>query len=257
MAMSMAVLRVLEQEAGFRLADKTTLVLGHSLGEYTALAAAGSFSLAEAARLLKRRGEAMQRAVPAGQGAMAALLSAELAQTQSICADAATLRREDGSVETQVVEAANDNGGGQVVISGHRAAVERAVALAKERGIRRAMLLPVSAPFHCRLMAPAADVMREALGQTTVNPPSVALIANVTAERVYEPDEIRDLLVRQVTGTVRWRECMLAAQAIGCDSFVELGAGKVLSSLAKRINPELATHAVGTPAEIEAFLKVL
>jgi [acyl-carrier-protein] S-malonyltransferase len=156
-----------------------------------------------------------------------------------------------------VVEAANDNGGGQVVISGHREAVERALALAKTRGIRRAVLLPVSAPFHCRLMAPAADIMRDALENTALAPPVVALIANVTAERAAEPDEIRDLLVRQVTGTVRWRESMLTAIAMGCDSFVELGAGKVLSGLAKRIDPDVAAQSAGTPDEIETLLKAL
>ncbi len=255
MAMSMAVLRVLEREGGFRLEDKATLVAGHSLGEYTALAAAGTFTLADAARLLRRRGEAMQRAVPAGAGAMAALLGAELPQAQSICAEAAVLRHEDGSEERQVVEAANDNGGGQIVISGDLAAVERAIALAKERGVRRAMKLPVSAPFHCKLMAPAARVMRDALERTEMRPPVVPVVANVTAERATDPDELRSLLVQQVTGLVRWRECMLAAMAVGIDSFVELGAGKVLSGLAKRIDPDLATMSAGTPSEIEALLK--
>ncbi len=257
MAMSLAVLRVLEAEGGFALEDKATLVLGHSLGEYSALAAAGAFRLPDAARLLKRRGEAMQAAVPAGEGAMAAILGAELEPVRAICADAAVLRHEDGREETQVVEAANDNGGGQVVISGHRAAVERALVLAKERGIRRALMLPVSAPFHCRLMAPAAATMRDALGEATMRPPVVALIANVTAERAAEPSEIRELLVQQVTGTVRWRECMLTAIAMGCDSFIEVGAGKVLAGLAKRINPDVATHSASTPAEIETLLKAL
>jgi [acyl-carrier-protein] S-malonyltransferase len=257
MAMSVAVLRVLEQEGGFRIEDKAVLVAGHSLGEYSALAAAGSFSLADGARLLRLRGSAMQRAVAPGEGAMAALLGVELEQAQGICADAAVLRHEDGSEERQVVEAANDNGGGQVVISGHKAAVERAVALAKERGVRRAMLLPVSAPFHCALMAPAADAMRDALGQATVQPPVVPVVANVSAERATEPGEIKDLLVRQVTGMVRWRECMLASIAMGVDSFVELGAGKVLSSLAKRINPDVAAMSAGTPSEVETVLKAL
>ena len=257
MAMSIAVLRTLEQEGRFALQDKATLVLGHSLGEYTALAAAGTFTLAEAARLLKQRGEAMQRAVPDRGGAMAALLGADLAQARALCADAATVRREDGSEENQTVEVANDNGGGQVVISGEREAVERAVALARERGIRRAMLLPVSAPFHCQLMAPAADVMREALGETAMRAPVVPLIANVTAERATNPDEIRALLVQQVTGMVRWRESMVEAGEIGVDHFVELGAGKVLSGLAKRINPDAGAIAAGTPAEVETVLKAL
>ncbi len=257
MAVSMAVLRVLEHEGGFKLADKAVVVAGHSLGEYSALAAAGAFGLAEAATLLRRRGAAMQQAVAPGEGAMAALLGVELEQAEAICRDAAVLVHEDGTEERQVVEAANDNGGGQVVISGHTAAVERAVALAKERGVRRAMLLPVSAPFHCALMTPAADTMRDALGEADVRPPVVPLVANVTAERVTAPDEIRDLLVRQVTGTVRWRECTLAAMAMGVDSFVELGAGKVLSGLARRIAPEARAAAAGTPAEIEAVLKGL
>src|SRR4051794_3499645 len=225
MAMSMAVLRVLEQEGGFKLPDKATLVAGHSLGEYSALAAADSFTVAQAAKLLRLRGSAMQRAVAPGEGAMAALLGVELQQAQSICAEAAVFRHEDGSEERQVVEAANDNGGGQVVISGHKPAVERAVALAKERGVRRAMLLPVSAPFHCALMAPAADAMAEALDRAELRPPSVPLVANVTAERTIEPAEIKDLLVKQVTGMVRWRESVNAAVGMGVDSFVELGAG--------------------------------
>ena len=257
MAMSLAVLRVLEHEGGFSLAGKAALVAGHSLGEYSALAAAGSLSLADTARLLRSRGAAMQQAVPPGEGAMAALLGAELEQAQSVCADAAVLRHEDGTEERQVIEAANDNGGGQIVISGHRAAVERAIALARDRGVRRAMLLPVSAPFHCALMAPAADVMRDALGETDLRAPAVPLIANVTAERAVDPAEIRGLLVRQVTGMVRWRESMLACIAMGVDSFVELGAGKVLSGLARRINPDVTAVAAGTPSEIEAVLKGL
>ena len=247
MAMSMAVLRVLEAEGGFRLADKAVLVAGHSLGEYSALAAAGGLSLAETAGLLRLRGSAMQAAVPAGEGAMAALLGVELEAARAICADAAVLVHEDGREERQVVEAANDNGGGQVVISGHRAAVERAVELAKSRGVRRAMLLPVSAPFHCALMAPAADAMRDALGEAAVAAPVVPLVANVSAERATDPDEIRDLLVRQVTGTVRWRECVLACNAMGVDSFIELGAGKVLAGLMRRISPDSAARPPARP----------
>jgi [acyl-carrier-protein] S-malonyltransferase len=257
MAMSMAVLRVMEQEGGFRLADKAVLVAGHSLGEYSALAAVGSLVLSDAALLLRRRGVAMQDAVAPGEGAMAALLGTELEPAEAICADAAVLVHEDGTEERQVVEAANDNGGGQVVISGHRAAVERAVELARARGVRRAMLLPVSAPFHCALMAPAADVMRDALGNAALRPPDVPLIANVTAERATDPDEIRGLLVRQVTGTVRWRESVLACTAMGVDSFLELGAGKVLSGLVRRISPDSAAASAGTPAEIEAMLRLL
>ena len=257
MAMSMAVLRVMEREGGWSLADKAAVVMGHSLGEYSALCAAGTFSLGDAARLLRRRGEAMQQAVAPGEGAMAAILGAEVAAVDPICADAATLTHEDGRKETQVVQVANDNGGGQVVISGHKGAVDRALVLAKERGIRRAMLLPVSAPFHCALMAPAADTMKDVLGETSMAVPAVPLIANVTAERAMDPSEIRELLVQQVTGMVRWRECMLSAVEIGVTSVVELGAGKVLSGLAKRINPDLAIASAGSPAEIEALLKVI
>ncbi|EFH13269.1 ACP S-malonyltransferase [Pseudoroseomonas cervicalis] len=253
MAMSLAVMRVLEQEGGFDLKAKVAVVAGHSLGEYSALAAAQSFDVATAARLLRLRGEAMQKAVPAGQGAMAALLGAEMAQAQEIC-ERAALTPEGGQ---EVVEAANDNGGGQVVISGHRAAVERAVALAKEAGIKRAMLLPVSAPFHCALMAPAADAMAEALALAELRPPLVPVVANVTAAKATDPTEIRELLVRQVTGTVRWRECIGTMRALGCERFIEIGAGKVLSGLMKRLAPEAQAMSVGSPAEIEAFLKTL
>ncbi len=248
MAVSMAVLRVLEAEGGIRLAQTAAVVAGHSLGEYSALAAAGSLSLADCARLLRLRGEAMQRAVPPGTGAMAALLGVELETVRAICADAAG---------RDVVEAANDNGGGQVVISGHREAVERAVELAKTRGVKRAMLLPVSAPFHCRLMEPAAEVMAEALASAALAAPIVPLIANVSADKTTDPAEIRDLLVRQVTGTVRWRECMVTAVAMGVDSFVELGSGKVLTGLARRIAPDARAASAGTPADIEALLKTL
>lgn len=253
MAVSMAVLRVLEQEGGFVLKERVALVAGHSLGEYSALAAAQTFDVPTAARLLRLRGEAMQKAVPAGMGAMAALLGAEMAQAQEICARAA--EAPEGAAE--VVEAANDNGGGQVVISGHRGAVERAVALAKEAGIKRAMLLPVSAPFHCALMAPAADAMAEALALAELRPPLVPVVANVTAAKATEPSEIRELLVRQVTGTVRWRECVATMAGLGCDRFVEIGAGKVLTGLMKRLAPEAQAMSVGGPAEIEAFLKTL
>ncbi len=248
MAVSLAVLRVLEKQGGLALKRSAVLVAGHSLGEYTALTAAGSLGLAECARLLRLRGEAMQRAVPAGEGAMAALLGTDLEVTREICAEIAM---------GEVVEAANDNGGGQVVISGHRAAVERAVEAAKARGIKRAMLLPVSAPFHCALMAPAADAMAEALDAAAVATPMVPLIANVSAAKVIDPAEIRSLLVQQVTGTVRWRECVIAAADLGVDSFIELGAGKVLSGLVRRIAPDARSSSAGTPAEIEALLKLL
>jgi [acyl-carrier-protein] S-malonyltransferase len=253
MAHSLAVLRVLEKEGGFRLADKAAVVAGHSLGEYSALAAAGSFSVADAARLLKLRGQAMQRAVPAGEGAMAALLGAEIDLAREICAAAA----KDAGGREEVIDVANDNGGGQVVVSGARAAVERACAIAKERGVKRAMLLPVSAPFHCRLMAPAAEAMAEALAKTPPRAPAVAVMANVAAAKATDPAEIVRLLVEQVTATVRWRECVNAMTAMGVDSFVELGAGKVLTGIAKRLSPDAAAAAAGTPAEVETLLKSL
>lgn len=260
LAVSLAVLRVLEHEGGFRLADRAVLVAGHSLGEYSALAAASAFSVADAARLLRLRGLAMQKAVPAGEGAMAALIGVEMEDVLAICAEASQVPEGDPALTPgtrQVVEPGNDNGGGQIVISGARAAVERAVEAAKARGVRRAMLLPVSAPFHCALMAPAADAMAEALAATPPAIPVVPVVANVTATRETDPLAIRDLLVRQVTATVRWRECVQAMTAMGVDSFVELGAGKVLSGLVRRIAPEAQTASAGTPAEIEAVLKLL
>ncbi|MCS6890227.1 MAG: ACP S-malonyltransferase [Rhodovarius sp.] len=250
MAVSLAVVRVLEREGGFPLAGRVALVAGHSLGEYSALTAAGCFDVATAARLLRLRGQAMQQATPPGVGAMAALLGAEADLAREIAAEAAA-----GSGE--VVELANDNGGGQSVISGHRAAVERAVEIAKARGVRRAMLLPVSAPFHCTLMEPAARVMEEALAEVALAPPNPALVANVTAAKTVDPEDIRRLLVRQVTGTVRWRECVAAMVAMGCTRFIEAGAGRVLTGLMKRNAPEAEAMAVGTPAEIEAFLKTV
>jgi [acyl-carrier-protein] S-malonyltransferase len=258
MAHSLAVLRVLEREGGFTLRQKAVVVAGHSLGEYSALAAAGSFSLPDAARLLKLRGQAMQKAVPAGEGAMAALLGAEMTQAEEICAEAAPVPEGDPEQEQrEVIEPANDNGAGQIVVSGHRGAVERAVAIAPSKGVRRAMLLPVSAPFHCALMAPAADAMAEALEKTPPRPPMVPLVANVCAARVTDAGEIRDLLVRQVTAMVRWRECVNAMVELGADSFIELGAGKVLSGLVRRIAPDAATASAATPAEVEAVLRAL
>jgi [acyl-carrier-protein] S-malonyltransferase len=256
LAHSLAVLRVLEKEGGFLLPQKAVVVAGHSLGEYSALGAAGSFSIAAAAQLLKLRGQAMQKAVPAGEGAMAALLGAEMAQAEAICAKAAPVPESEAN-EREVIEPANDNGAGQIVISGHRGAIERAVAIAPSKGVRRAMLLPVSAPFHCALMAPAADVMAEALENTPPSPPIVPLIANVSAAKATDPAEIRDLLVRQVTAMVRWRECVNAMVELGVDSFVEIGAGKVLSGLIRRIAPDAATMSAATPAEIETVLKNL
>ncbi|WP_439551600.1 ACP S-malonyltransferase [Falsiroseomonas sp.] len=254
MAVSLAVVRVLEKEGGFALRDRVALVAGHSLGEYAALAAAGTFSLSTAARLLRLRGDAMQQATPPGTGAMAALLGAEYDQAAAICA-AAALDPETGKRE--VVEIANDNGGGQIVISGAAAAVDRAIEGAKAAGVKRAMKLPVSAPFHCALMAPAADAMAEALAAATMAAPAIPVVANVTAAKATDPDTIRDLLVRQVTGTVRWRECILAMGSMGCDSFVEVGSGKVLTGLMKRLAPEARATAINTPADIEAFLRTL
>ncbi|MBI1261527.1 MAG: ACP S-malonyltransferase [Rhizobiales bacterium] len=247
MAMSLAVMRTLESEGGFWLADKVSFVAGHSLGEYSALAAAGTFSLADTARLLKLRGQAMQRAVPVGVGAMAALLGVEFEEAEAIAAEAA---------QGEVCTAANDNGGGQVVISGAKGAVERAAEIAKAKG-KKAMLLPVSAPFHCALMQPAADEMAVALGEVEMKSPAVPLVANVTASRVTDPATIRDLLVEQVTGMVRWRECVLYMQQQGVARFVEIGAGKALSGMAKRIVKDVELVSVGTPADVEALLKIL
>jgi [acyl-carrier-protein] S-malonyltransferase len=257
MAMSLAVVRVLAQEGGVKVAERAALVLGHSLGEYSALAAAGGLSLAATARLLRLRGSAMQAAVAPGVGAMAALLGVEAKAAGEICAEAAVLKREGAADLREVVQVANDNGGGQVVISGHQAAVERAIEIAKARGVKRAMLLPVSAPFHCALMAPAADRMADALGEIDMAAPVVPLIANVTAAKATQPDSIKGLLVEQVTGTVRWRESIVTAMEMGVDRFVELGAGRVLTGLGKRIAPDATALNAGTPAEIEALLKAL
>ena len=248
MAVSLAVMRVLEKEGGLDLPRHVALVAGHSLGEYSALAAAGTFALADAARLLKRRGLAMQRAVPVGEGAMAALLGLDLESAQEIAAAAA---------EDEVCAAANDNAPGQVVVSGHKAAVERAIKLGAERGARRSILLPVSAPFHCALMAPAAREMEEALADVAMVAPAVPLIANVTAVPVEDPGAIRRLLVEQVTGLVRWRESVLAIKNEGVDTIVEIGAGRVLSGLVRRIDRDVAVASVGAPADIETFLKTL
>ncbi len=263
MAMSMAVLRVMEREGEFELRRIATVVAGHSLGEYSALAAAGSFAIAEAAQLLKLRGQAMQRAVPPGEGAMAALIGVEMEDARAICDEAALVPVEhagdptpdDQPATRQVVEPANDNGGGQVVISGDRAAVERAIEIATPHGARRAMLLPVSAPFHCALMSPAAEVMAEALERTPPRAPTIPLIANVSAAKATEPGRIVDLLVRQVTATVRWRESVQAMTTLGVDSFVEVGSGKVLTGLIRRIAPDASAIAAATPAEIEAALR--
>lgn len=247
MATSIAALRALEAE-GVVLQDAAAFVAGHSLGEYSALAAAGSISIADAARLLQTRGRAMQQAVPVGEGAMAALLGLDL--------DVATAVAEEAA-QGEVCEAANDNAPGQVVVSGARAAVERAAEIAKEKGAKRAMLLPVSAPFHCAMMQPAAEVMAGALAEVSITAPSVPLVANVKAEAVSDPDEIRDLLVRQVTGSVRWRESVLWMAGQGVGELVEVGAGKVLSGLARRIDRELTGKAVNNPADAAAVAAAL
>jgi [acyl-carrier-protein] S-malonyltransferase len=248
MAVSLAAMRTLEKEGGFKLADKAAFVAGHSLGEYSALAAAGTFTLADTARLLKLRGLAMQRAVPVGQGAMAALLGLEFDAAAEVAKEAA---------QGQVCQAANDNGGGQVVISGTKEAVERALEIAKSRGAKRAIILPVSAPFHCALMQPAADEMAQALAEVELKAPVIPLVANVTASRVTDPATIRDQLVSQVTGMVRWRESVLYMEAQSVAVLVEVGAGKALSGMAKRIAKDVETFAIGTPLDVENFLKTL
>ena len=244
MAVSLATMRVLEAEAGVDIGRDAAFVAGHSLGEYSALAAAGALSVADAARLLRIRGRAMQKAVPVGAGAMAALIGLEFSAVKAIAAEAA------GS---EVCAAANDNGGDQVVLSGNKAAVERAVELAKTRGAKRAMLLPVSAPFHCALMQPAADAMAEALGKVSVKQPRVPVVANVRAQPVSDPAEIVRCLVEQVTGTVRWRECVLDMVQAGATSFYEIGAGKVLTGLIKRIASTATASAIGTPDDVARF----
>jgi len=248
MAVSLAAMRVMEKQGGLDLKRHAAFVAGHSLGEYSALAAAHALSVSDAARLLKRRGRAMQRAVPVGEGAMAAIIGMELDGARLLAAEAA---------ENQVLTAANDNGGSQVVVSGHKAAVERAVAQAPGKGAKRAIMLPVSAPFHCPLMAPAAKEMEEALAGVTLREPLVPLVANVIASAVRDPAEIKRLLVEQVTGLVRWRECVLYMKGQGVTEVVEVGSGRVLSGLAKRIDRELAGISIGTPSEIESFLKTL
>ncbi|MCO5129096.1 MAG: ACP S-malonyltransferase [Xanthobacteraceae bacterium] len=243
MAVSLATLRVLEAEAGISVARDAAFVAGHSLGEYSALAAAGSFSVSDTARLLRTRGLAMQKAVPVGVGAMAALLGLDYEAAVAVAAEAA---------QGEVCQAANDNGGGQVVVSGDKAAVERAIEIAKGKGAKRAMLLPVSAPFHCRLMQPAADAMAEALAGVAVNHPAVPLVSNVLAAPITDPEEIRKRLVEQVTGTVRWRESVAWMAGQGVTHFLEIGAGKVLSGLVKRIADGAVGVAVGGPNDIAA-----
>src|SRR5215468_5276148 len=248
MAVSLAAMRVLEAEAGVAVARDAQFVAGHSLGEYSALAAAGALGVGDTARLLRVRGRAMQKAVPVGTGAMAALLGLDFDAAVAVAAEAA---------QGQVCQAANDNGGGQVVVSGDKAAVERAIEIAKGKGARRAMMLPVSAPFHCALMQPAADVMAQALDKVTISKPSPPLVANVVARAVSDPAEIRRRLIEQVTATVRWRECVAYMARQGVTRFYEIGAGKVLSGLVRRIAEGTTATAIGAPEDIHAFRAVL
>lgn len=248
MAVSVAVMRVLEKEKGVSLANTAKFVAGHSLGEYSALAAAGAFSLADAARLLRLRGQAMQKAVPVGVGAMAALLGVGVDVAEKVAAEAA---------QGEVCQVANDNEPTQVVLSGHKTAIDRVPEIGKKFGVRRAVPLPVSAPFHCSLMQPAADAMAEALASVTVNRPVVPVVANVLAQPISDPDEIRKRLVEQVTGTVRWRECVAAMAADGVTDFYEIGAGKVLAGLVKRTAPSVNAASLGTPSDIDAALAAL
>lgn len=245
MAVSMAVVEILKKQGGIDIAQSCAFVAGHSLGEYSALTAAGTFDLADAARLLKIRGQAMQQAVPVGVGAMAAILGLDFEEVKEIAAAASN---------SEICEAANDNSVGQVVVSGHKAAVAQAISLAQEKGAKKAVELPVSAPFHCALMQPAADAMKDALTDAKMVAPAVPVVANVTAQPTQDPNEIRDLLVRQVTGTVRWRESVLNMKELGVSEMVELGAGKVLSGLVRRIDRDIACESVGTPEQIEALI---
>ncbi|WP_299848855.1 ACP S-malonyltransferase [uncultured Roseovarius sp.] len=246
MATSLAAMRALEAE-GVSI-GAAACVAGHSLGEYSALAAAGALSIADTARLLRTRGEAMQKAVPVGVGAMAALLGLDFEAAREVAKDAAL---------DEVCQAANDNDPGQVVVSGHKGAVERAVDLAKERGAKRAMLLPVSAPFHCALMEPAAEVMAEALSQIEIEGPAVPVVANVVAENVTDPEMIRSLLVQQVTGSVRWRESVMFMAAQGVNEIWEIGAGKALSGMVRRIDREIACRAIGTTDDVKAAAEAM
>ena len=249
MAHALAVMRVLEAERGLKLADKVKYVAGHSLGEYAALAAARTFTIADTARLLRTRGEAMQKAVPVGEGAMAALLGAGLDVARKVAADAA---------QGAVCDVANDNEPTQVVLSGHKTAIDRVIAeTAKKHGVRRALPLPVSAPFHCSLMKPAADVMAEALAKVAMKAPVVPVVCNVLAAPITDPVDIRRRLVEQVTGTVRWRECVERMTADGVTTFIEIGAGKVLAGLVKRISKDAQAASVGAPADIDAAIALI
>jgi len=248
MAVSMAALRVIEAQGEVQTTTLASFAAGHSLGEYSALAAVGAFEIGQAAKLLKLRGQAMQRAVPVGEGAMAAILGLDLEAVSRVAEEAA---------QGEICAAANDNAPGQIVVSGNASAVERAVEIAKDNGARRAMMLDVSAPFHCALMAPAAEAMDEALAKETIAAPAIPIVANVTAELANRPDEFRRLLVDQVCGMVRWRESMLRMKELGVESVIEIGSGKVLSGLMKRIDREIGSLNVETPDDIEVFLKSL
>jgi [acyl-carrier-protein] S-malonyltransferase len=255
MAASMAVIRVLQKGSHLDLARHARLVAGHSLGEYTALAAADAFTLADTARLLRTRGRAMQEAVPVGKGAMSALLGAEIDVAEAVAKEAVESAPE--TEESPVCVVANDNAPGQVVISGTSAAVARAGEIAKSKGVKRAIPLAVSAPFHCVLMQPAADKMREALLQVTIRSPGAPIVANVTAAEINEPETIRKLLVEQVTARVRWRESVLRFKPLGVDTTVEAGGNKILTGMVKRIDRDLRPITLDTPADIEAFAKTL
>ena len=248
MAVSTAVIRVLEEEGNFRIAQKASYVAGHSLGEYSALTSVKALELADAARLLKIRGKAMQAAVPLGKGAMAAILGLGLEEVEEVVLEAA---------QSEICEVANDNSDGQVVVSGNVSAVERSVEIAKKKGAKRGILLPVSAPFHCQLMQPAADVMRDALMSSRLITPELPVITNVNAQPVRDPEELRNLLIEQITKKVRWRESILSLSNLGVEHIFEVGSGKVLSGLTRRINSDLKAQSIATPAEVETFLQSL
>ena len=248
MAMSVALIRVLDKEANFQVATGCSFVAGHSLGEYSALTAAGTFTLSDAARILKARGRSMQQAVPVGEGAMAALIGVDLDVAEEIAAEAAG---------DEVCTAANDNAPGQIVLSGSSGAINRAVEIAKEKGAKRSIVLPVSAPFHCAMMAPAADFISEVLAEITLQPPIVPLVSNVTAEPEEDPGEVRRLLVEQVTSRVRWRECIRKMKELGVDTFVEVGAGKVLTGMIRRIDKELTGVYIQSAEDLDGFISGL
>jgi [acyl-carrier-protein] S-malonyltransferase len=251
LAASLAVIRVLEAEGGLVFGRHVAYVAGHSLGEYSALAAASGVTVADAVRLVKLRGRTMQRAVPLGEGAMAALLGLDVEEAQAVVVEAVR------SEPDEICAVANDNAPGQVVVSGHHQAIERAIAIARERGARRSIILPVSAPFHSPLMAPAAKVMEKALGKTALRPPLVPLVANLSASAISDPAEVKHLLVGQVTAMVRWRECVQYLKTVEVEEIAEIGTGRVLTGLCRRIDPNLSARAVCTPTEVDAFIKAL